>query len=401
LLGLVHRLWKPLDGRFKDYIAMPKSNGYQSLHTTVMAGPGQGSARLVEIQIRTKEMHHIAENGIASHWLYKKGSTHELVRPVDISIINRLREWRQSESETGENWTSASFLEAIKHEILKDSIYVFTPQGKVVELPAGATAVDFAYSIHSAIGERCIGAKADGSIIPLSLELQNTQVVEILTSQNATPHLNWLAFVKTGKARSKIRSWLQQHDATLGSKVSDTAHAPARDASEKASDAAPPPAPAEPQSFRYTAAPREAFLRVRVQDEKNMLIQFARCCAPVNGDAIVGYVSRGRGIIIHRTNCPNLGNIHDFEERKIAVEWEEDALIKRFRVEARFSPDLFAEIEGAIKKQQGRLLDGRLEGDAAERLSGLFTVRLEHVQDMKQVMKHIRAIPVVLNIQAL
>ena len=391
LLGLVHRLWKPIEGRFKDYIAMPKSNGYQSLHTTVMTVDADGS--LLEIQIRTGEMHHVAENGIASHWLYKKGSTHEIVRPVDISIINKLREWRQEEG--ADKLSSASFLDAIKREFLKDSIYVFTPQGKVIELPDGATAIDFAYSIHSAIGERCIGAKADGAIIPLSQKLRNTQIVEILTSPSAHPHLNWLSFVKTSRARSKIRAWVQQNDSAFTT--------PAVEAAEQRPVNKTPSLKMAPKPLHLVATSRQAnqFLRVKVQDEKNMLVHFARCCNPMNGDPIVGYVSRGRGIIIHQQNCSNLANISDFEERKLAVEWEGTTLIRRFRIEARFAPDLFSEIEGAIRKQQGYLLDGRLEEDTAKRLSGVFTLQFESLDNLRKAVKNIHAIPSVLFIQGL
>ncbi|MDR1247850.1 MAG: RelA/SpoT family protein, partial [Treponema sp.] len=219
LLGLAHRLWKPLGGRFKDYIAMHKANGYQSLHTTVMCPPEQEGEnsflmedRLLEIQIRTWEMHRVAEYGVASHWLYKKGGLANRAGTGELSIVNRLRDWKQA-GERGE--TSESFLEDIKRELLKDSIYVFTPQGKVIELPAGSTAIDFAYSIHSAVGEHCSGARADGNIIPLSAELRNTQVVEILTATNARPHVNWLRFVKTSRARNRIRSWLQENDDSL------------------------------------------------------------------------------------------------------------------------------------------------------------------------------------------
>ena len=387
LLGLVHRLWKPIEGRFKDYIAMPKSNGYQSLHTTVMTVDADGN--LLEIQIRTEEMHHVAENGIASHWLYKKGSTHEIVRPVDISIINKLREWRQEEG--ADKLSSSSFLDTIKREFLKDSIYVFTPQGKVIELPDGATAIDFAYSIHSAIGERCVGAKADGAIIPLSQKLRNTQIVEILTSPSARPHLNWLSFVKTSRARSKIRAWLQQNDSAFTTPAAEAVE-------QRLVSKTPPPKPAQ-----LVATPRQAnqFLRVKVQDEKNMLVHFARCCSPMNGDPIVGYVSRGRGIIIHQQNCSNLANISDFEERKLAVEWEGTTLIRRFRIEARFAPDLFSEIEGAIRKQQGYLLDGRLEEDTAKRLSGVFTLQFESLDNLRKAVKNIRAIPSVFFIQGL
>ncbi|MDR1863741.1 MAG: HD domain-containing protein [Treponema sp.] len=422
LLGLVHRLWKPLDGRFKDYIAMPKSNGYQSLHTTVIV-PGRsggsesgGDTRLVEIQIRTGEMHHIAENGIASHWLYKRGSARELPRPVDISIINRLRDWKETESDGPGRADSKAFLEEIKREILKDSIYVFTPQGKVIELPSGATPIDFAYHIHSAIGEHCAGAKADGAIVPLSSELKNTQVVEILTSTQAHPHINWLRIVKTAKARNKIRAWLQQNDEAIIIEKNIVAK-------KKSPPQAPLPSPPPAEKNRETPAVQELvpapgtetdIFRVRVEDEKNLMIRFARCCRPITGDPIIGYISRGRGIIIHRRNCGNLANIPDFQERKIDTEWENagTVLVKRFRIEARSpasagtgsrpsSPDLFSGIEGAVRKNQGHLIEGRLEETSPSRLTGFFTLQLESPGDLKKVLKNIRGIPGILTIREL
>ncbi|GHV89746.1 GTP pyrophosphokinase [Spirochaetia bacterium] len=398
LLGVVHRLWKPLDGRFKDYIAMPKSNGYQSLHTTVMA-----AGRMLEIQIRTAEMHHIAEYGIASHWLYKKGVTRDLIRPVDISIVNRLRDWKQLEDEKGETQNSKNFLADIRQEILKDSIYVFTPQGKVIELPAGSGPIDFAYSIHTAVGEHCVGAKADGAIIPLSSELQNTQVVEILTSPQAHPNLNWLRIVKTAKARSKIRSWLEQNDDSIIIEKNVVAKKKAAVPLEPPSASAAPVKEISAVQRVLQPSADANILQVRVEDEKNMMIHFARCCRPVIGDSIIGYISRGRGIIIHRKNCTNLANIPDFEDRKIETEWENavSVLVKRFKIEAKLSADLFSEIEGAVRKHQGHLVEGRLEETSANRLTGFFTMQLEQAGDLKRVMKNIRGIPGVFNIQPL
>jgi GTP pyrophosphokinase len=408
LLGLVHRLWKPLDGRFKDYIAMPKSNGYQSLHTTVMCGGGEGLSsmgKLLEIQIRTREMHHVAEYGIASHWLYKKSGSREIVRPVDISIVNRLKDWNQAQTEDKWRQNSEAFLEDIKREILKDSIYVFTPQGKVIELPVGATPIDFAYSIHSAIGDHCIGAKAGGIIVPLSSELTNTQVVEILTSPASHPHINWLRIVKTAKARSKIRSWLQQNDDTLIIEKNIVAKKKPQNASR---ENAVPEKEVPAQRVIEPSFSDPDILQIRLESdqgpaEKNMMIHFAKCCHPVIGDAIIGYVSRGRGIIIHRKNCSNLANIRDFSERKIETEWENAAaiLVKRFKIEARDSADLFSEIEGAIRKYQGHLIEGRLEETALNRLTGFFTMRLEQAGDLKKVLKNIRGIPGVFSIQSL
>jgi GTP pyrophosphokinase len=405
LLGLVHRLWNPVEGRFKDYIAMPKPNGYRSLHTTVIIGKdgapaaGLSPSRLLEIQIRTHGMHHIAEYGIASHWLYKHGGSRNTVRPAGVPVVNRLRDRKRGEQE--DSISGDSFLEDIKRDILKDSIYVFTPQGKVIELPAGATPIDFAYSIHTAVGEHCLGAKADGIIIPLGSELGNTQVVEIITSQAAHPHLNWLRLVKTSRARGKIRSWLEQHDPIV---IEKNAAAKKKPAAEDAKPAAAPPGEAPAGTVQQVPVNNGAsLLHVRVEDEKNMMIRFARCCRPVAGEPIVGYVSRGRGIIVHRKNCRNLSNIPDFEERKIETEWENSfsALIKRFRIEARSQANFFSEIEGAARKYQGHLIEGKLEETAPNRLTGFFTMQLENAGDLKKLTRNIRLIPGVLGIQTL
>jgi len=402
LLGTVHHLWKPIEGRFKDYIAMPKSNGYQSLHTTVMSFDG----KLLEIQIRTKEMHQIAEYGVASHWLYKKGTTSEIIKPEDLSIVNRLKDWNSLDMST--------FLDDIKQELLKDSIFVFTPQGKVIELPAGSTPIDFAYHIHSAIGDHCAGAKADGNIIPLTAELKNTQVVEILTTQNAHPHVNWLRAVKTAKARSKIRSWLQQNDETL---IIDKNIVARKKSNPPTSTPQPTHQTTQAQTSQSTTQKFEGaiqtviqnqnisknILQVRVEDERNMMIRFAQCCKPVTGDPIIGYVSRGRGIIVHRSTCKNIHYIPDFEERKIEVEWEKTntQLVKRFKIEARKANDLFSAIEGAVRKHQGHLLEGRIEETSHDHFTGFFTLQLEHREDLKQVITSLRNVPSVLHIQVI
>jgi GTP pyrophosphokinase len=306
ILGLVHKLWKPVNGRFKDYIAHPKANGYRSLHTTVLTGPDE---TMLEIQIRSAAMHEAAEFGLASHWLYKRGKAGEApVRDEDLQ---------------GEN----SF-EALKVRLLKNDVVVFTPQGKVQRFPAGATALDFAYKVHSAIGEHCSGSKADGSIIPLSLPLKTGQVVEILTSPQAHPHPAWLEMAKTPRARSKIRSWLLANDPTFSDSTSE--HDRALEAAREAARETPKKSPASvTRPFRTPAAKPvapDAPLRVTIdaRSEKNMLLHFAQCCKARPGQPIVGYVSRGRGIIIHRADCPRLAEIPDFEKRSIAVAWEEN-----------------------------------------------------------------------------
>ena len=402
LLGIIHRLWRPLSGCFKDYIANPKPNGYRSLHTTVVfedeteaEQETEEEGRPLEIQIRTGEMHQIAENGIASHWLYKKGSSRDMVRPGDIDIVNKLRDWKQGEKGGAE--MSPLWLEDIKREIFKNSVYVFTPLGKVIKLPAGATPIDFAYSIHTAVGEHCVGAKANGSIIPLSSQLKNTQVVEILTSTQAHPTQNWLELAKSSKARNKIRSWLEKNIESYSSEK-------AADAKKKAAAEATPVSPVQEKKdpVSRVVEPATSVLKVRIGGEKNMMIRFARCCNPVMGNSIIGYVSRGRGIIIHRSNCTCLANNPEFENRIIEAEWEnpESSLIKRFRIEARYSANLFSEIESAIRKQHGHLIEGHLDETAGNRLAGVFSMQLVNPGDLRHVMRNIRNIPEILEIQA-
>jgi GTP pyrophosphokinase len=392
VLGVVHRIWPPIEGRFKDYIAMPKANKYQSLHTTVMGFDG----KLLEIQIRTEEMHRTAEFGIAAHWLYKRGLSREETRKQDLAILNRVRDLG------GIKITSNEFLDEIKREILKDSIYVFTPKGDVIQLPRGATAIDFAYHIHTEVGHHTMAAKADGSIIPLRAELKNTQVIEVITSPHAHPHLNWLRYARTTRTRQKIRQWLNKHDESLILDKSIVARKKTRTGSDTTKTAAEGPnqKPEDGQTPEQTTIIDTGKVGVRVGDERNMMIRFAQCCHPTTGDDIVGYISRGRGIIVHKRGCKNLQYIADFDARGIEVEWEtvSPRETRRFRVVARRTSDLFSEIEGAIRKFKGTLIEGRLEETDNERLEALFTVELDRKDDFKKVMKAVRTIPTVLNI---
>jgi GTP pyrophosphokinase len=442
VLGIVHRLWKPIDGRFKDYIAMPKSNGYMSLHTTVLAHDGL----LLEIQIRTHEMHQVAEFGIASHWLYKKGAggdakkgvVGDMVKPQQLSIVNRLKDWGAM-LEAG-----SDFLQDIKRELLKDSIFVFTPRGDAIELPAGSTPLDFAYAIHTDIGHRCLAAKSNGAIISLDAELRNTQVVEILTSATARPSVNWLRAVKTSRARSRIRQWLvneghvltidrnvvarkrdhgdgrtahEKHDRhdERGHKIAGERKGPAEiryeakpeTRADGRHDAKADPhtehagpeaaaAPLGPLDFRpYTVKEatdsQKAGLSIAGAD--NLMVRFAACCKPAIGDRIVGYVSRGRGIIVHRASCRNLPGIADFAERRVDVTWETaPGLTRRYLVTARRTFDLFSEIENAVRKHGGRLLEGKLE-DGPDGLSGHFSMAYASAEDARIVERNLRNVP--------
>jgi len=396
LLGIVHKLWPPIEGRFKDYIAMPKANNYQSLHTTVMALDG----KLLEVQIRTKEMHVTAEYGVAAHWVYKadtgigEGNWTEKDNLQFSRILRKLKSW-SSEIEQSE-----SFLDDIKGELLKDTIYVFTPQGHIVELPANATALDFAYHIHTEVGNHTTGAKADGSIIPLNQPLKNTQVIEILTSPNAHPNINWLRLAQTTNARKKIRSWLNRNDDSL---IIDKNII----AKKKPEMLTPVPVLPETPVAEGAEIVRSVVDQSRVSfvvgEEKNMMISLAQCCNPTRGDEIVGYVSRGRGIIVHRKNCHNLRNMTEIDQRSIEVEWESSSptLTRRFRVVSKVTQDLFAEIEGAIRKYHGHLIEGRLDDGEQDRLIGSFTMEVGNEEDFKKVVKSIKAIPAVVTITPL
>jgi GTP pyrophosphokinase len=396
LLGLVHKLWPPMAGRFKDYIAMPKANNYQSLHTTVMALDG----KVLEVQIRTREMHGTAEYGVAAHWVYKSetgiGGSSWMNKDSEqfTKILHKLKSW------SNEIEQSETFLDDIKGELLKDTIYVFTPQGHIVELTANATALDFAYHIHTEVGNHTTGAKADGSIIPLSQPLKNTQVIEILTSPNAHPNVNWLRLAQTTNARKKIRSWLNKNDDTLIIDKNIIA--------KKRADSEIPESPDSEQIKTDTgeivrSVIDNSRLTFKVGDEKNMLISLAACCNPRRGDAIIGYVSRGRGIIVHRKNCPNLQNMSEIDQRSIEVQWETSSprLTRRFRVISKVTQDLFAEIEGAIRKYSGHLIEGRLDDGEQDRLSGSFTMEVSNEEDFKKVVKSIKAIPSIISINSL
>ena len=390
ILGVIHRLWPPIEGRFKDYIAMPKANNYQSLHTTVMALDG----KLMEIQIRTKEMHFTAEYGVAAHWTYKSetgsesGAWSKMDNDQFSKIITKLKTW------SNEIETSESYMEDIKGELLKDTIYVFTPQGHIVELPKNSTPLDFAYQIHTEVGNHTTGAKADGSIIALNAPLKNTQVIEILTSPNARPRVQWLRYVQTSSASKKIKAWLNKYDENILIDKDIIAKRKISEAQAKVEQPQPPPPVTdEDEIVRQVFDPSR--MKFVVGDEKNMMIHIAKCCSPVRGDEIVGYISRGRGIIVHRQDCPNLKNMSEIVDRSIDVEWEtvSPKLTKRFSVSSKRTYDLFGEIEGTLRKFKGHLIEGRLHDDEEGKLIGTFTMEVQHEDDFKKIIKNLKTIP--------
>ncbi len=393
MLGVVHALWLPFEGRFKDYIARPKGNGYRSLHTSVLTDGG----RPLEIQIRSRSMHETAEFGIAAHWAYKEGKGKDQLHPDQVALVQQLKVLRDE----GRDDDARTFLDAIKRDVLRDSIIVYTPKGDPMELPEGSTAIDLAYHIHSEVGEHCMGAKADGSIIPLTRPLENTETIQILTAPGAHPHVNWLKHVRSARARSKIRNWLNRHDADVVIDRNIVARKKPSDKRDiKTENASFAVDEASGVGRLETQVIDDSKVGVTIGDEHNMLIKISQCCSPVPGDRIIGYISRGRGIVVHKVDCPNLKGIDDFEERRIHVDWEtaSSRSTQRFRIHSRYTHDLFSEIEGAIRKYRGHLISGSLDETERGDFEGFFTVEMESKEDFKKISKSIRTIPTVLSI---
>ncbi|OLB90354.1 MAG: (p)ppGpp synthetase, partial [Actinobacteria bacterium 13_2_20CM_2_66_6] len=315
VLGVVHSLWKPVPGRFKDYVAMPKSNGYQSLHTTVITHTGEP----IEIQIRTEEMHRVAEFGVAAHWTYKEGEK-DASFDKKLSWLRSLLEWQ---TEVGD---AESFVDTVKIDLFQDEVYVFTPKGDVLNLPAGSTPVDFAYRIHTEVGHRCVGAKVNGRMVPLDYDLKNGEIVEILTAKAPHgPSRDWLNFVKSASPENKLVEMSGAHKyATVDDFLAAIGYG---DLSPHAvvmkmaliTDGAAGDLRAIPLIPNVQTLPR-----VLVRGEKGLLTKIAPCCQPVPGDAIVGYTTRGRGVTVHRADCINAVNAQD-RERVVPVDWEIEA----------------------------------------------------------------------------
>jgi GTP pyrophosphokinase len=367
VLGQLHAHWRPMQGRFKDYIAMPKFNLYQSLHTTVVGPEG----RPIEIQIRTREMHHTAEYGVAAHWMYKsdgRGAPPKLEgQPGDLRWLDAMLEWQSDVDEPGD------YLESLKLDLYQDQVFVFTPKGDARSLSAGATPIDFAYAIHTEVGHRCIGARVNGRLVPLDHELQNGDAVEVLTSkaENAGPSRDWLQIATSARARSKIRGYFNRErregDEERGrellsralrrSGISLTRAAASGDLDDAAEhfhhasletllrsigsnhvdpkqvahflvtsvaesdedvDTAGTTSTSTPPSIRIGRAGTD---RVEVEGDTGMMVKLARCCTPVPGDPILGYVTRGRGVSVHHLECSNVVDLKTEPERLIAVDW--------------------------------------------------------------------------------
>ncbi len=424
VLGMVHNLYKPVPGKFKDYIAIPKANGYQSLHT-VLFGP---FGVPIEVQIRTEDMDKVAEAGVAAHWLYKTGES------SGNSAQARAREWLRELLEMQKSaGNSLEFLENVKIDLFPDEVYVFTPKGDIVELPRGATPVDFAYDVHTEVGNSCIAAKIDRHLAPLRTPLLNGQTVEIITAPGAHPNPAWLNFVVTGKARANIRSHLKNLregeavslgrrllDKTLSSMSASLDELPPQMIIDFLEECNLPSLDhllsdiglgnrlplvvarqliGDVDTVSETSGEQKRPLAIK--GTEGMVINFAKCCRPIPGDRVIGFVSAGRGIVIHNENCKNVADFRSQPEKWIDVEWESEPggeFVAELRVMVQNQRGVLATIAAAIADTDSNIENVNIEDRDGINTSIVFTVTVRNRQHLAQVMRKIRQIPLVVRV---
>ena len=431
-LGVVHTLWPPVPGQFDDYIAVPKTNLYQSLHTAVMGPDGQP----LEIQLRTREMHTLAEHGIAAHWRYKEGGKRDAGYEEKLAWVRQLMEWQHDVADAQE------FVESLKVDVFQDQVFVFTPKGEIKDLPAGSTPIDFAYRIHTDIGHRCIGAKVGGRIVPLDHKLQNGDSVEIITSKAARgPSRDWLAMVRTPGAREKIRQWFkrQQRDENIahGRELLD------RELRRISQRSLPDIPDAELErvaerlnlhdadtmfaSLGYGAiSPAQVVTRLRVLDDQqleipdvappappptsrggvrvkgvgDLLVRFGVCCNPVPGDGVRGYITRGRGVTVHRVDCANVRASGE-QERLVEVEWEQSATQTypvAIRIEGWDRGGFLRDVAGVISENQVQLLSLSANANPDKTASVSATLQVTSIEQLSRVLAKLEGIRDVLRV---
>ncbi|MDQ1346615.1 MAG: diphosphokinase / guanosine-3,5-bis(diphosphate) 3-diphosphatase [Pseudomonadota bacterium] len=420
-LGVVHGVYKPMPGRFKDYIAIPRANGYQSLHTTLFGPNGMP----IEVQIRTEEMHHVAESGIAAHWQYKEGD--DSVR----SYSERAREWLQQLVEIQQGGNSEEFLESVKVDLFPDKVYVFTPKGDIRRLPRGSTCVDFAYAVHTDVGNRCVAAKVDRRLVPLRTPLRNGQTVEIITAKGATPNPSWVNFVVTAKARAAIRQYLknlkrseavdlgrrllnqalEEFSLSLRKVPAETIDALVRDLGLRAEDElfekiglgeriAPFVArrllPGESDgTVDATAGP------LAIAGTEGLVVTYARCCFPIPNDPILANLSSGRGVVIHREACGNLSSFRKQPDKWISVTWQA-AADRSFHVEIKIEVTnrmgVLAQVASAIAGTQTNIDRVSVVERDSDTSTLIFELLVHDRRHLARVIRAIRGMPEVLKV---
>lgn len=430
VLGIIHSIWKPIPGKFKDYIGLPKENMYQSLHTSAIGPYGER----IEIQIRTHEMHKIAEEGIAAHWKYKEQKEIEEADDKRFTWLRQLLEWQHVLKD------DAEFIESVKVDLFPNEVYIFTPKGSVKQFPLGATPVDFAYSIHSDVGNHCLGAKVNGKIVPLKYELRSGDTIEILTSPNQKPSKDWVKFVKTSRAKTKIRQWFKTEEReksiALGKEILEKEFRKYDLQQAKLMKSGDLAKVATEFSFqgvedllaavgygKITAnqiigkiVPQEKLEQQKQQEEgrlkrifqkftrgskdailikgiDNVMVRYAGCCNPLPGDKVIGFITRGRGVTIHAADCPN--TLDDDPNRKVEVEWDstkEYSYPVRIRVFSEDKKGLLAEISSSMSSNEANITNARVDTTEEKRAIGTFEVEIRDLSHLKKVLKGLEKI---------
>ncbi len=430
MLGVIHSAWRPVPGRFRDYIAIPKSNLYQSLHTTVVGPKGEH----VEFQIRTEDMHRIAEHGIAAHWKYKEQGQVADRDSKAFGWLHQFVEWHEDLTD------NRQFMDSVKLDLFHDVVYVFTPKGIVKELPKGSTPVDFAFAIHTEVGDHCVGAKVDGKIVPLKHQLSSGDTVEILTSPTQSPHKDWLKFVRTSRAKTKIKHWIkleeQKRSVEIGRRLLESEFrrqgmAPARmfkstelleaarqsgfDSTDELAAAvgfgrvatsqvigkltaplsgAQAPAPERPAARKAVGGKSDS-TGVQVKGSRDLLMQLSRCCHPVPGDRILGYITRGRGLTIHAVDCPNLEALDYDKERLVEVEWDSatpSTHSVKMSIVAVDKTGVLANVSSAIAECQANISRAEIATREDQKAVLDFIVEVSDTRHLQQVLKAVERV---------
>jgi GTP diphosphokinase / guanosine-3',5'-bis(diphosphate) 3'-diphosphatase len=428
-LGVIHQQWRPVPGRIKDFIAMPRPNLYQSLHTSVITDQGQ----TFEVQIRTEEMHHMAEEGICSHWKYKEGRSGADLDDRRMAWLRQLVEWQREVKD------SSDFLSTLKIDLYPEEVYVFTPKGKLIVLPRGATPIDFAYAIHTEVGHTCVGAKVSSRIVPLKYQLRNGDLIEILTQQGNHPSPDWLSLAKTSRARNKIKQWLNAHRRQraeeIGAKLLEkearrlkiplkkiTADAvqhvcqdygcahvadlyaalgygrySARSVAAKLAGNGLRPGAADEAQSAAAKAPKPAELgALLVKGVDDVLVYRARCCSPIRGEPIVGYVTRGKGVAVHSKNCPNVQNLMYEAERRIDVAWaqaEDTTYRTRLHIYVDDRPGILNDLTGILSSENVNIVAVESRSDRTSPALIELRVEIQDVSQLERIMKAMRRVP--------
>ncbi len=427
-LGIIHTMWAPVPDRFHDYIANPKSNMYRSLHTTVIGPRG----KMVEIQIRTHAMHYTAEYGIAAHWLYKEGKKTQGELDRQMAWLREILEWQREMTNPEE------FMEYLKVDLFQEDIFVYTPAGELKQLPRGATPLDFAFAVHSDVGFHCVGAKVNGKFVPLTTRLESGDEIEIKTSPHQTPSQDWLKIVKTTRAKTKIKHWLKQkgyeQSVSLGkemferelkkrrlallseSEMSDLAAMDGFTNTEQMLSAigsgsaslqtivnklAPPPEKSEPSIVkRFIDQARGTSRGVRVAGLGNLMYRFATCCQPVPGEKIVGFVTRGRGLSIHRADCQNAAAIFEEPERRVEVEWDVEkgqSFLVRLYALVNDRKNLLKDITEAIADIDINVRGGEIMVGQSPAI-GHFVIEIQNLGQLSRALDKIRKVNGVISV---